>query len=335
MATTVLTGKKTWEELVDWYQRFPFGDSDPYPFKVTADTAHFMSWGPDADGLHRTPNPVYFSTKALTTGVFSLAPGDYFKPGNHPNPETYWIRNGTLWLGNPDTGQITQLEADDALLIPAFQFHFGYNFGDKTVEILFMIARNTHTAEMRANPNYDDHYQKFRDPITLHRNVEFQHEQHQSWAQPAYRESEVPPSRMDDLRCWPPKSGKSIHYNHELDNLQIVDHREYLHFATGKNYKHQFLTSFFYSNDQFQSGKIKIPPGRITDPISLHGERVYFVVSETPLIVVLAHSGQALIGHKGDALFVPADVVHQFQNPGHESADAVFFCATREGTTLF
>ncbi len=72
----------------------------------------------------------------MTTGVFSLAPGDYFKPGNHPNPEVYWIRSGMLWLGNPDTGQITQLERGDALLIPAFQFHFGYNFGDETVEIL-------------------------------------------------------------------------------------------------------------------------------------------------------------------------------------------------------
>src|SRR5437879_11639619 len=98
MATTVLTGKKSWSELVNWYQRFPSGDADPYPCKITPATAHFMSWGPDADGLHRTPNPVYFSTPAMTTGVFSLAPGDYFKPGNHPNPETYWIRSGTLWL---------------------------------------------------------------------------------------------------------------------------------------------------------------------------------------------------------------------------------------------
>ncbi len=28
-----------------------------------------------------------------------------------------------------------------------------------------MIARNTHTEEMRANPNYDDHYQNFRNPL--------------------------------------------------------------------------------------------------------------------------------------------------------------------------
>ncbi|MBI3666689.1 MAG: cupin domain-containing protein, partial [Acidobacteria bacterium] len=285
MATTVLTGLKKWEELVSWYQRFPFGDAEPYPMKVTPETAHFMSWGPDADGLHRTPNPVYFSTKAMTTGVFSLAPCDYFKPGNHPNPETYFIRSGTLWLGNADTGQIVQLEPGDALLIPAFQFHFGYNFGDETVEILFMIARQTHTDQMQANPNYDDHYQNFRDPLTLHRDVEGTHQKHDSWAQPDYQHGDGPQSRMDDLRCWPPRSGRSMNHDPEIDNTQIVDRRDYLHFVTGRDYQHQFLTSFFYSTDEFQTGKVKVPPGRVTNPISVKGERVYYTMSETPLVV--------------------------------------------------
>jgi hypothetical protein len=119
--------------------------------------------------------------------MFSLAPDDFSKPGNHPNPEMYWIRMGVLWLGNPNTGQIVQLEPGDGLIIPAFQFHFGHHFGDDVVEILYMIARTTHTDEMRAKPSYDDRYQHFRNPIVLHRNVDFQYEKHDSWAQPGFR----------------------------------------------------------------------------------------------------------------------------------------------------
>ncbi len=46
MATTLLTGKKSWKELANWYQRFPFGDSEPYPYKITPDTAHSCPGAP-------------------------------------------------------------------------------------------------------------------------------------------------------------------------------------------------------------------------------------------------------------------------------------------------
>src|SRR5262249_33233760 len=42
MATTTFTGTKKWEELAGWYQRFPFGDGDGYPVKITPETAYFM-----------------------------------------------------------------------------------------------------------------------------------------------------------------------------------------------------------------------------------------------------------------------------------------------------
>ncbi|HZO99132.1 MAG TPA: cupin domain-containing protein [Terriglobia bacterium] len=333
--STVFTGPKKWDEVAGWFQRFPFGDSEPYPAKITPQTAYFMSWGPDADGLHRTPNPIYFSTKAMTTGVFSLAPGDYFKPGNHPNPESYVILKGMLWVGHADTGQYHELHAGDAYVIPAFTFHLGYNFGDETVEILFMIARTTHTDQMRTNPTYDDHYQNFRHPILLHPDVDHQYQRHKSWAQPGFRKGEVPPSRLDELHCWPPRGGKSVNHNPEVDHVQIVGRQEWLHFVTGKDYQHQFVTSFCYSTDEFQTGKIKIPPGRVTNAIRLPGERVYYPQGETPLVVILSESGNSLIGSKGDALFVPANTVHQFQNPGHHAVEGIFVSATREGIKYY
>ncbi len=336
MATTVFTGSKTWQDLTgDWYQNYPFRGTEPYPIKITAEAAHYLAWGPDADGLHRTPNPVYVSTKALTTGVFYLPPGDYFKPNNHPNPESYVILSGTLWVGNPETGQYSQLERGDAYVIPAFAFHSGYNFSDETVEILFMIARLAHTDEMRANPTYDDHYQNIREAIVLHHEAEHHYQRHPSWAQPGYRTGDSPESRLDDLLCWPPREGKSVHSNFDTDHVRVSGQKEWLHFVTGKDYKHQFLTSFCYSTGEFQTGNVKIPPGRVTNAIKVKGERVYYPQSETPLIVVLSESGSTLVGKKGDGLFVPANLVHQFQNPGHRSIDALFVSATYEGVTYY
>jgi mannose-6-phosphate isomerase-like protein (cupin superfamily) len=335
MAVTEFTDLKEWQELAPWYQMTPFKDARQRPIKMTRETAHFMPWGPDKDGLHRTPVTFYVSTKALTVGVFSLAPGDYFKPGNHPNPEPYLILSGTLLVGDPDTGKYSQLEAGDAYVIPAFSFHVGYNFGSKTVEIAWMIPRETHTKEMRANPNYDDHYQNVRNPIVLHRETVHTHQSHNSWAQSGHLVGQSPKSRLNDLLCWPPLSGTSPHSQPECDQIQLCSHRDWLHFVTGKDYDHQFLTSFFYSTKEFQAGKITVPPNRVTNAISVKGERVYFAKGDNPFIVTMPESGESLWGTKGDALFVPANVVHQFQNSGHDSMEAIMFSATNEGVTYY
>ena len=43
------------------------------------------------------------------------------------------------------------------------------------------------------------------------------------------------------------------------------------------DYEHQFLTSFAYSTNEYQTGKIRIPPGRVTNAIRVKGDRVYYI----------------------------------------------------------
>ena len=335
MHITELTGSKSWTELATWYHNFPFAGQKPFPMKITRDSAYFMSEADSSDGLHRTPNPIYFSTAALTTGIFSLTPGEFFKPDNHPNPEPYIVLNGSIVVGNADTGQYLELEPGDGYVIPAFNFHVGYNFGDKTAEMLFMIPRETATEQMRADPTYDAHYQRFRSPITLHRNIEHRYQRHESWAQPGHRAGEAPRSHLDDLLCWPPHSDSAARYDPKIDHARVQNGRDWLHFVTGKDYQHQFLSSFCYSTNEFQAGKIKIPPGRVTNAISVPGERVYYPCGDGQLIIVLSGSESCLVGGQGDALFVPTNVTHQFQNPGSKSLEAYFFSATQEGVTYY
>ena len=91
---------------------------------------------------------------------------------------------------------------------------------------------------------------------------------------------------------------------------------------TGGNFGHQFLTSYAYSTDEFQFGRIQVPPNRITNAIRVPGERVYYPRGEGKLIVNIMDTNDSIIGREGDALFVPADVAHQFQNPGSAAVEA-------------
>ena len=105
---------------------------------------------------------------------------------------------------------------------------------------------------------------------------------------------------------------------------------------TGNDFTHQFLTSFAYSTDEFQFGTVKIPPNRITNAIQVGGERVYYPMDDSAnFIVNLMETNASLIGTKGDAIFVPADVAHQFQNPEDRAVEAAFACAAYPGSTLY
>jgi mannose-6-phosphate isomerase-like protein (cupin superfamily) len=335
MSSTQATGQ-SFEELAAWSGNWPFGDRDPYPRVIHEDDAYFQAWGISNEGLNRTPVHFYVSSKTLNSGIFSLAPGDYFKPGNHPNVEPYFILDGTIHLGNPDTGQLLECTKGDVVFIPAFQMHVGYNFGSETCRMLWMIPREKMTDEFHANPVYDDHYMNFRDPVVLHREPAHRHVEHDSFAQPNFLEGRRPRSKHEDLLRWPPPDGRSATHDADVDNAHLYHRGQWLHFVTGRDFDHQFLTSFAVSNEEYQFGAVKVPPNRITNAIEVAGERVYYpICGDARLIVNLMETNESLIGREGDALFVPAGVAHQFQNPGHAAVEAIFACATAPGVTLY
>jgi len=326
---------QSYEELASWDGQWPFRGQEPYPRVIHEEDAYFQAWGISNEGMNRTPVWFYASTKHIDTGIFSLAPGDYFKPGNHPNPEPYLILDGTIHIGNPDTGQLLEANAGDVVIIPAFQMHVGHNFGSETCRMLWTIPRQKMTNEFHANPVYDDHYMNFRSPIVLHKETVHRHDAHDSFAQPNFREDDAPKSRHADLREWPPASGKSAAADFEVDTAHLYHRGQWLHFVTGGSFGHQFLTSYAYSTDEFQCGRIQVPPNRITNAIQVPGERVYYPRGEGKLIVNIMETNESMIGREGDALFVPADVAHQFQNPEATAVEAVLCCTTPLGVTQY
>ena len=329
------TPTQAYEDLASWDGRWPFLGKEPYPRAIRAHEAYFQAWGISNAGMNRTPVWFYASTQTIDTGIFSLAPGDYFKPGNHPNPEPYLLLDGTLHIGNPDTGQLIEATKGDAIVIPAFQMHVGHNFGSETCRMLWMIPRQKMTDEFHQNPVYDDHYMNFRTPIVLHKETVHRHEAHDNFAQPNFRAGDAPRSRHADLREWPPASGRSASADFDVDTKHLYHHGQWLNFVTGGDFGHQFVTSFAWSTDEFQFGRIQVPPNRITNAIQVSGERVYYPLGEGQLIVNIMETNDSIIGGDGDALFVPAGVAHQFQNPDAKAVEAAFCCSAPLGGSLY
>ena len=196
------------------------------------------------------------------------------------------------------------------------QMHVGYNFGSETCRMLWMIPHEKMTDEFHANPVYDDHYMNFRDPIVLHKEPVHSFEQHSTLCAaqlPGRRGPAVAPRRPPSLATGRRSVGRP---RPGRGQRAPVPPRQWLHFVTGSDFTHQFLTSFAYSTDEFQFGTVKIPPNRITNAIQVGGERVYYPMDDSAnFIVNLMDTNASLIGTKGDAIFVPAGVAHQFQNP--------------------
>ena len=82
---------------------------------------------------------------------------------------------------------------------------------------------------------------------------------------------------------------------------------DWLHLATGSDYRHQFLTSLAWSTSEAQFGKVSVPPGRTTSPLVVNGERVYYPLDDDrPLAVTVMATGEGLFARSGESIFVPA-----------------------------
>ena len=135
---------------------------------------------------------------------------------------------------------------------------------------------------------------------------------------------------------WPPAPELATQVNPDTDYIHLQNRGAWLHFVTGGDYAHQFLTSFIWSTDEYQFGMITIPPGRQTNAIEVPGERVYYLLSgEDPLIVNIMETAESLIARESEAIFIPAGVAHQFQNPSGRALETVFACATLPGINLY
>ena len=301
-----------WETIAPWSKNFPFRQGEEQKATVIPwRSIPFASWGPDPEGLHRTPCWIYVSTERMGfVCTMSLAPGDFFEVGNHPNVETYYILSGVLHLSNVDTGQVSELRSDDVAIIPAFEYHVGYNFSTEEAYVLCCVPGESHTEELHGDPTLAHHYK--RREIVLYGET---------------LENEGVASKLRELKQWPPLDGP---YTKREDDNRRLHRDEWIQFITGSNPRAAVLTSLYYSTPQLAAGSVTIPPNRISTGILNRGETVIYV-KERCLVVNVRETAQCLYAEKGDAIFIPPGLTIQHQNTTDKSIEAMIFTTPWEG----
>lgn len=298
--------KLDWETVSKWSKGFPFAPGErQVPRVIPRRSIPFSSWGPDPEGRHRTPCWIYTSTEQIGfVCTMSVAPGDFFENGNHPNLETYYQLSGTLHVQNADTGQVVEVRPGDGFVMPAFEYHVGYNFGTEESVTLCCVPGESHTEEFRANPILAENYD--REPVTLFG---------RSSSNAGF------PSQLGYLAEWPASELPTKRGVHDYVRLP---RSEWLNVILGPDPRYALLASFYYSTPQLAAYSVTVPPNRIGQAHAIDGETVIYV-KELDLIIDILDTEESLYAEEGDAIFIPAGVRFQYQNRRDKEIEVMVF----------
>ena len=299
-----MTDNSKYRALWPPYQSIPYkAGEEPRPTLLRAADHRFDAWAP-APG-NATPSWTWVSTPHINSGVFVTPAGGWFDPGDHPNPEPYYILSGTLHLSNPDTSDVVELRPGDAANIPAWANHHGFNFGDEDCHIAWWVPGEMHTDLFKQKIENDTLYELGwyeRRPVVLNGD----HDRNEGF-----------PSHLDQVDAWPSAEPK-----HDVDMMKL-DRARWLHLITGDEPRQSYLTSFFYCDEKIRAGEMKLPARRDTKPESVPFEKVICVTAGT-LVTCLTGTTDVLRAEVGDVVFLPANVEHSFLSVGPTGATAVF-----------
>jgi uncharacterized RmlC-like cupin family protein len=308
--------KLDWGTLTQWSKGFPFPPGQAQvPKVIPRRSIPFSAWGPDPEGRHRTPCWIYVSTPQIGfVCTMSVAPGDFFENGNHPNVETYYQLSGVLHVQNADTGQVVEVRPGDGFVMPAYEYHIGHNFSTEESLTLCCVPGESHTEEFRKNPILAENYS--REPVTLFGRS---------------NENDGFPSQLRHLSEWP----SSAHPSHRGKNdFTRVPRDEWVNVILGPDPRYATLASFYYSSPQLAAYSVTIPPNRISEAHAIDGETVIYV-KHRDLIIDVLDSGESLYAETGDAIFMPPGVRFQYQNRRDESIEVMVFSSPWAPATLF
>lgn len=121
-----------------WIGNFPLPPDKKRPCLIKPEQAHHTVYG---QGKERISPRVYVSTDKILISDWTVPPGQTFNPPDiHAGDEPYYVLKGTATIVNPETGQVIEAKAGDAVLIPARCWHTVYNFTEEDLVIVAIIA---------------------------------------------------------------------------------------------------------------------------------------------------------------------------------------------------
>jgi len=114
-----------------WANKYPFPPEEKKPALIRQEDEIYSNYG---KGNDRITCEIFISTDKILMSARIVPPGQSFQPPDiHTGDEPYYVLKGVASVYNPETGQLVEAKAGDAVLMPAGCWHVVYNFGEDDV----------------------------------------------------------------------------------------------------------------------------------------------------------------------------------------------------------
>ena len=276
------TKKPEKRSMPSWVGNLPFPPGEKRPAVITRDMEVSTIYG---NPPHHIRVQKYVSTDKLSVGDFEVKPGDCFDPPDvHPGCEFYYLLDGVATVLNPLNGKVFQVEKGEGFLIAPNIWHQVFNFTDRNVTILGVIAPAIWSEEdMGSEIEFLEESKFYKANLKL--------EGEWPAAEPASSDKEMKRLRPDNL----------LHLIHGKD-----DH---------------VLISLFASNEFLHTGFITLPTRFFSEPESHEGDEVVYAL-DGPLMIRVSEEGESeksvsQVSYEvlqGQKFLIPGGVKHQYFN---------------------
>ena len=120
-----------------WANNYPFPPDKKKPALIRQEDEIYSSYG---KGNDRITWEIFISTDKILMSAWIVPPGQSFQPPDiHTGDEPYFILKGIASVYNPETGQLVEAKAGDAVLMPAGYWHVVYNFSEEDMYLCAII----------------------------------------------------------------------------------------------------------------------------------------------------------------------------------------------------
>lgn len=120
-----------------WANRFPFPPDQKKPALIRQHDEIYSNYG---KGNTRITCEIFISTDKILMSAWVVPPGQSFQPPDiHTGEEPYFVLKGVATVNNPETGQVVEAKAGEAVLMPAHCWHVVYNFGEEDMYLCAII----------------------------------------------------------------------------------------------------------------------------------------------------------------------------------------------------
>jgi mannose-6-phosphate isomerase-like protein (cupin superfamily) len=264
---------------------------------------------PDTGLDYSDLNNVFFSGERLTVCTMDIGPGGFFNPPDyHPGDEAYFVTEGTINQYNPATGQMIEVIAGEALLIPKGALHSAYNFGDSKLRVIAVIAPKI--VEDQLFPTDTDRPKKLLQGLN-------------NKTLPKIGEYDDPCliGSIDHLGSWP-APGPLLR---EKGVLYHISEQKKLKAVHGDLYP--ILVKFCVSNDFLQMGEYYVPVGGTTcrhSDVIVHSSECVLVGLDGITTVYLPETRGTYQLHRYEGLFLPKGTKYNLINYEAKRAHCLF-----------